>query len=200
MGGVSGAGFGSVASPQQPERSSPTQPQNPYGAPTITNPYSPEDRRQFGFQIPYQLQMNQQRQMPQLGPDDREITTMPIREPQQGGSGNSQRLVLTQQQIDQAQPQQQQFNPYRQQQFNPYMQQQRPNPYQMYGGLGSLFSMQDAYSQRPAPITQAQSNEANRRLLEKYKTTAQQPAQQPVQQQPVQQAAPYEYYNSADGY
>jgi hypothetical protein len=78
------------------------------------------------------------------------------------------------------------------QQFNPYRQQQRPDPYQMYGGLGSLFNMQDAYSQRPAPTTQAQSNEANRRLLEKYKTTAQQPAQQPVQQQPVQQQPYYD--------
>jgi hypothetical protein len=104
--------------------------------PTIINPYSPEDRNQFGFQIPHQLQMNQQR------PD-------------------------------------------------PNMQQQRPDPYQMYGGLGSLFRMQDAYSQRPAPITQEQSNEANRRLMERYKAAAQQPAQQPAQQveqqQPVQQ-------------
>ena len=73
----------------------------------------------------------------------------------------------------------------------------------MYGGLGSLFNMQDAYSQRPAPITQAQSDEANRKIQEKYKNPAQQTAQQTAQQparQPAQQAAPYEYYNSADGY
>jgi hypothetical protein len=55
-----------------------------------------------------------------------------------------------------------------------------PNPYQMYGGLGGLFNMQDAYSQRPAPITQAQSNEANRQLLERYKTGAPAPAQSPL--------------------
>jgi hypothetical protein len=52
----------------------------------------------------------------------------------------------------------------------------------MYGGLGSLFNMQDAYSQRPAPITQAQSNEANRKIQEKYKNPAQQTAQQAAQQ------------------
>jgi hypothetical protein len=99
--------------------------------PTIINPYSPEDRNQFGFQIPHQLQMNQQR------PD-------------------------------------------------PNMQQQRPDPYQMYGGLGSLFRMRDASSQRPGPITQEQSNEANRRLMERYKAAAQQQAQQPAQQQAQQ--------------
>jgi len=111
--------------------------QNPYSAPTIINPYSLEDRNQFGFQIPHQLQMNQQR------PD-------------------------------------------------PNMQQQRPDPYQMYGGLGSLFRMQDAYSQRPGPITQAQSDEANRRLMEKYKTAAQQQVQQPAQQQ-AQQVVQQQY-------
>jgi hypothetical protein len=69
-----------------------------------------------------------------------------------------------------------------QQQFNPY-QQQRPNPYQMYGGLSSLFRTQDAYSQRPAPTTQAQLNEANRQRLENQRNTVQQPTQQAVRQQ-----------------
>jgi putative NADH-flavin reductase len=62
----------------------------------------------------------------------------------------------------------------------------------MYGGLGSLFRMQDAYSQRPGPITQEQSNEANRKLMEKYKAAAQQQAQQPAQQQ-AQQVVQQQY-------
>ena len=85
-----------------------------------------------------------------------------------------------------------------QEQLRSNMQQQRPNPYQMYGGLGSLFNMQNAYSQRPAPITQAQSDEANRKLLEKYKTTAQQPAQQPAQQA-TQQSYQEPYYGNMYG-
>jgi len=317
MGGVSGAGFGSIASPQQPERSPPTQPQNPYRSPTITNPYSPEDRRQFGFQIPHQLQMNQQRQQYQppdpdmsytggsrdfyrdrggFGGDPRsDVGTMGMQPQQQqfqqqtntdllrrlgnpmpgtpehrlrypeigtpefeqlhgpGANAEAQRPresgPITTMPIGQlmggrqaTQQQRSPFNPYMQQlpsgfggllggsmgailnrsrqgpgpgqygygdgpggapqmsqqqqqmlrgrvgqsqqtqQLNPYMQQQRPNPYQMYGGLGSLFNMQDAYSQRPAPITQAQSNEANRKIQEKYKNPAQQTAQQAAQQ------------------
>jgi hypothetical protein len=94
----------------------------------------------------------------------------------------------------------QQFNPYMQQQrFNPYMQQQRFNPYQMYGGLGSLFRMQDAYSQRPAQTTQAQSNEANRRLMERYQATAQQQPVQQAVQQAVQQPYQEPYYGSMFG-
>jgi len=308
-------GIYGVGPPQPPQNNSIPQFKNPYGAPTITNPYSPEDRRQFGFQIPHQLQMNQQRpqfqqqtntdllrrlgnpmpgtpehrlRYPETGTPEFEqlhgpganaeaqrpresgpITTMPISPyPNQGQAGfgqlmggsmgailNSSRqgpgpgqfgygdgpggapqmsqqqqqmLMERLRQMGQAQGQgsanpalispayqgpsnglasymagqqgtlggmtpAQQFNPYMQQQRpNPYMQQQRPNPYQMYGGLGSLFGMQDAYSQRPAPRTQAQSNEANRQLLERYKATAQQPAQQPVQQQPVQQQPYYD--------
>jgi hypothetical protein len=282
--------------------------QNPYGAPTITNPYSPEDRRQFGFQIPHQLQMNQQRQ--QYQPPEPGISySGGSRDFYRGGFGNGPRSDVgtmgmqpqrqqyqpeygpnesgigdfMQQQRQQRQPQfQQQTNtdllrrlgnpmpgtpehnlrypeigtpefeqlhgpganaeaqrpresgpittmpisPYpnqgqagfgqlmggpmggllnrphqgpgpgqfgyggapamTQEQLRSNMQQQRPDPYQMYGGLGSLFSMQDAYSQRPAPITQAQSNEANRKIQEKYKATAQQTAQQRPVQSPVQ--------------
>jgi hypothetical protein len=134
-------GIYGVGPQQPPQNNAIPQFQNPYSAPTIINPYSLEDRRQFGFQIPHQLQMNQQR------PD-------------------------------------------------PNTQQQRPDPYQMYGGLGSLFRMQDAYSQRPGPITQEQSNEANRRLMEKYKTAAQQQAQQPAQQQ-AQQVVQQQYTQPA---
>jgi len=51
-----------------------------------------------------------------------------------------------------------------------------PNQYQMYGGLGGLFNMQNAFTQQPRQSTQTQINAANQQLLQRGKTIYQTPA------------------------
>jgi len=59
-----------------------------------------------------------------------------------------------------------------------------PNPYQMYGGLGGLFNMQNAFTQQPQQSTQAQINDANRQFLKRGEELApkQTPRRNPFQQ------------------
>jgi hypothetical protein len=189
IGGIFGVG------PPQPSQTNPTpQFQNPYGAPTIYNPYSPADQRQFGFQIPYQLQMNQQRQMQQQQPQRPAFMDNPEFQGYQKQSEDLNRQMndyvkqapmYKQLQDLQGKMQgfQKQYEPQGQaamraalddsgmgrggqQQFNPYQRQQF-NPYQMYGGLGGLFGMQNAYAQQPQQSTQAQINAANQQFLQR---------------------------------
>jgi hypothetical protein len=66
-----------------------------------------------------------------------------------------------------------------------------PNPYQMYGGLGGLFNMQNAYPQQAQQSTQAQINAANQQFLKRGEERTPQQTARNAPAAPDLSAAPY---------
>jgi hypothetical protein len=213
FGGQQG-GYGGFGGQQ---RFNPTpQFQNPYG-PTIYNPYSPADQRQFGFQTPFQPRQ-QQTQQPQenigigdfmqrqFGPNVAEEFNPETYQ----RNPNMQKPYMPQRQMT---PEQQRMQDVMSIHSQGYYQQQQPrgmtmdmpqrygrqpspppNPYQMYGGLGGLFNRQNAYPQQPQQNLQAQINAANQQFLQRGREISS-PAPSTTgvtnSQQPAQQQQPY---------